>query len=350
MVRRGAHLALALIGVGVGASAGLAAWANAPAAKQAASQLDAFMARVLERRNENWRTLHDYILSERERFELTGPSQQRLFGQDREYIWFIRDGYLIRSPHRVNGVEPGAQERQDYENRWLRDEQAREKRAGERERADAEDSERSTPADGSTDAASLVREGLEPRFLSEAYFMRFKFDPGNYFFAGRETIDGREVMRIEYYPTRLFGGDARKSSSSGSRSASHEAERTADSRQKRGHDQKEDFEREVERKFNKVALVTLWIDPAQHQIVKYTFENTDLNFLPGRWLARVGDISASMTMGQQVKDVWLPRRIAVSASLTLANGTYDAAYGREFFDYRQGEVKARIRSYAPREH
>jgi hypothetical protein len=112
---------------------------------------------------------------------------------------------------------------------------------------------------------------------------------------------------------------------------------------------KEKFERDIEHKFNKVALVTLWVDPAEHQIVKYTFDNTDLNFLPARWLVRVDDVSASMTMGQYLHGVWLPRSIAVHASLTLAHGSYDATYGRDFFDYRQGEVKARIRSYTHRE-
>ena len=32
---------------------------------------------------------------------------------------------------------------------------------------------------------------------------------------------------------------------------------------------------------NKTALVTLWVDPAEHQIVKYTFDNVWLDFLPG---------------------------------------------------------------------
>ena len=35
---------------------------------------------------------------------------------------------------------------------------------------------------------------------------------------------------------------------------------------------------------NKTALITLWVDPAEHQIVKYTFDNVWLDFLPpGGW-------------------------------------------------------------------
>ena len=37
---------------------------------------------------------------------------------------------------------------------------------------------------------------------------------------------------------------------------------------------------------NKTALVTLWVDPVEHQIVKYTFDNVWMDFLPARWLVR----------------------------------------------------------------
>ena len=30
---------------------------------------------------------------------------------------------------------------------------------------------------------------------------------------------------------------------------------------------------------NKVSLVTLWIEPTAHQMVQYTFNNVDLDFL-----------------------------------------------------------------------
>ena len=37
--------------------------------------------------------------------------------------------------------------------------------------------------------------------------MEFKFEPGNYYLAGREQLDGQQVLRIEYYPTRMFSDD-----------------------------------------------------------------------------------------------------------------------------------------------
>ena len=38
---------------------------------------------------------------------------------------------------------------------------------------------------------------------------------------------------------------------------------------------------EFQRMMNKVALVTLWVEPKAHQIVKYTFDNVGFDFLPG---------------------------------------------------------------------
>ena len=38
--------------------------------------------------------------------------------------------------------------------------------------------------------------------MSEAYFMEFKFEPGNYYLAGREKLEGQDVLKIEYYPTQ----------------------------------------------------------------------------------------------------------------------------------------------------
>ncbi len=106
------------------------------------------------------------------------------------------------------------------------------------------------------DAVLLDSARLEPRFISESYFIEFTFEPGNYYFVGRETLAGREVVKIEYYLTDLFddGRDAHGSA----------------------------LDARIDLGFNKTSLVTLWIDPEVYQIVQYTFDNTGLDFLPGR--------------------------------------------------------------------
>jgi len=384
---------LCAIGVGwlIAGSAGLGAQQPKPAAST--NDLDAFMAKVLERRNENWRTLHDYILSERETFQILGPGQIPLIGQRREFQWFIRDGYLVRSPVKANGATLGAGDRAKYESDWLAKEQAREKKAKDRAAAAAkqDDKDPQTAAGQAVDAAmkegvnELAKEleagdpeagkevasmvGGEPRFISEAYFMKFPFEPGNYYLAGRETIDGREVVKIEYYPSKLFkddeegvkadgtkdakkGGTSISVNAKGEVNVSHtgpiaEGKGRADTRKK--PDKGDEMEQEIERAMNKVTLVTMWVDPAEFQIVRFTFDNVDFNFLPGRAIVRVDEAKASMTMGRYFDNVWLPKEIVFRAGATFASGSYKFSYGREFYDYRKGEVSARIRAYVPKE-
>jgi hypothetical protein len=309
---------------------GLLAAALFPLASLAAQQpndLDALMARVLERRADNWKVLHDYVLNEKEQVEVFGPGHTLLFGMLREYTWYLRDGDLVRSPVRFDGVAIDPARRRQYEDDWLKEEHQRDERKARRE------ARREGARDTTGDIGSIVKEGMEPRIISQAYFMKFPFEPGNYYLAGRETMEGREILKIEYYPTRLFDDDHQKH---------HGPPKKTD-------DKAREEDEEYERKFNKVSLVTLWVDPVEYQIVKFTFDGLDFDFLPGRWLVRADDASASMVMGQPIKGVWLPREISGHGQVTLATGSYEIKYGRQFFDYQQGEVRTKIRGFTPKD-
>ena len=276
------------------------------------TDLDQFMARVLARRDDNWRKLQQYVLEEREQAELLGPGRVRLYGLVRDYTWYIRDGVFVRSPVRFDGVTLPEHERRKYEDEWLAREKARdEKRA--KQGADPM----------STDVDALMRLASEPQFVSAAYFLKFKFEQGRYAFAGPEMHDGRRVLRIEYYPSRLFADRDNESAA--------------------GPDEDRKTDQRLERQFNKVALVTLWVEPDSHQIVKYIFENLGMDFLPGRSLVRLDDVAATMEMGQPFAGVWLPRHIEGHGGVTLANGTYDVRYVVDYRDYREATTKATIR-------
>src|SRR4029453_12361769 len=95
-------------------------------------------------------------------------------------------------------------------------------------------------------------------------------------------------------------------------------------------------EEDINRKMNKTALITLWVDPVEHQIVKYTFDNVWMDFLPGAWLVRVDDIKASMTMGQPFPGVWLPRGMEIHGGVTLATGPYAETQQRGVPDSTHG--------------
>ena len=101
------------------------------AALVAQSDLDALMQRVLARRDENWKKLQQYVLEEREVMEVTALDGRRVYGFKREYQWFPRQGFFIKSPLTSDGVKIGEAERRRQEARWLAREQFREKRRAE---------------------------------------------------------------------------------------------------------------------------------------------------------------------------------------------------------------------------
>jgi hypothetical protein len=304
----------------------VAALVPAASARLAAqNDLDAFMREVLERRDDNWKKLQQYILDERETIDVRGPAGTTMWGERHEYSWFIRDGYFVRSPVKFNGVTIGEADRRKYEAEYLERQQQRDKRAQERAaaRGDAPAPARSADAPP-TDVDGLIRQTRQPEFISSAYFLRFRFDEGRYALVGRETVENREALRIEYYPQRLF------------------EDRRGRERDRQQSEKDESYEREMRRLMNKSSRVTLWVDQSAHQILKYTFEDLGWDFLPGQWLVRVDTVRASMTMGEMFEGVWLPRGIDMNVILKLAIGDVDLHYTLDYHDYRRADVTTRI--------
>src|SRR5215467_3300331 len=312
--------------------------AGAPAPRLAAqTDLDAFMKDVVARRDDNWRKLQQYILDEREELVLNGPGGSRLWGQQRDFTWFIRDGFFVRSPVRVDGAVVGEADRRKAEDEYLRRTQRRDARGrlagpenappdstgvGAVARPDNNDG---NTADPPTNVDGLIRQTRQPQFVSSSYFLRFKFDEGRYALAGREKFEGREVLKVEYYPTKLY--------EDGNRRRRGGDERTPRERQQ---------EADIRRLMNKVALVTLWIEPSTHQIVKYTFDNVDFEFLPGAWIVKVDTVKASMTMSQPFPEVWLPKDIDLQVALTLAIGQLSFRQNVSYTDYREASVASKV--------
>ena len=307
----------------------LAVSAAGPSAGQAQSDLDRFMERVLARRDDNWKKLQQYVLSEREALDLTGPGGVPLYGFRRDYSWFIRTGIFVRSPLKVDGVAVSEADRRKAEEEWLRRETRREERRKRRQEAEPDQ----PPAPQDRDSITLGPQGLdvnmadvlgqtgEPQFVSAAYFLRFRFEQGRYALAGRELVDGRQALKIEYYPVTGLFKEGRS----------------------RPNKKARDREDEIEEKMNKVSMVTLWVDPATHQILQYTFDDIDMDFFPGRALVRLDDLKATMRMGQAFPDVWLPKNIDMRFTMTLAVGSVDASYRVEYHDYKLADVTYRIK-------
>ena len=313
--------------------------AQGPAAKT--TDLDTFMARALQRRDIDKKTLSDYVLDEVEEFEVLGPGRVPFARMRREYTWYVRDGIHVRSPVKFDGVPIPEEDRRAYEDRWLKSEEQRRTYRAERDEKRAKDGR--PPA---LSAPSIN----EPRFVSESYFMDFKFEPGNYYLAGKETLEGQSVLKIDYLPTRLFSDTDEERRDARERPDAKPEEPRKDTRteQERQKDEKrrqkeKEFEDDIERKMNKSSQVTLWVDPASHQIVKYTFDNVWLDFLPAGWIVRVDDLRASMQMGQPFPGVWLPRDVTIHAGVTIALGSMELQYKREFSKYRKADVSSKVK-------
>ncbi len=291
------------------------------------NELDVFMEQVLARRDENRIARRQYVFDETERFTVTGYDGEVYRTSTREYVWYRRDGVFVRSPVRIDGVTAGEADWRRYEADWLEAEARRARNARDASETpcpSGADDEPATGADDDLDPSDLAAAAdLRPRFLSESYWLDFEFEPGNYYFAGRERLAGREVLRIEYLPERLFAA--------------------------RNDDDDECDRRPglavpgAQEEFNKGALVTLWIDPAEQQIVRFTFDNVGFDFLPLRWFIRLDALTASMTMGRPLDDAWLPERIEASGVMTMASGSTTVAYSRTFSDYREARTGGRLR-------
>jgi hypothetical protein len=274
--------------------------ASAKAAFRAAQQdVDAFMEQALAKREIDWEATYDYVFNEVERLRIRGAEIAALQSFDQEYTWYVREGYLVRSPWSINGVEVDKETREEAELEWI---------------ADVKDEESDAP-------------------IQRDSFFDFEFEAGNYLFAGREVFEGREVVRIEYYPTdALFNDD-------------DEDDRERRQRRDRDRDPDEDDgfdEEEFEHMFAKTSLVTMLVVPEEHQIVKWTFENVGFEFLPYRWLFRMDELRASMAMNQPIEGVWLPHDIQVSARASTASFDLEVAYSREFSDYKEPAVGAGV--------
>ena len=308
----------------------------------AQSDLDAFMEKVLARRDDNWKKLQQYVLEEKEAFDLTGPGRFPLWGMRREYTWFIRDGIFVRSPVSADGVKLSEADRRKAEEQWLRrqkNREAREKRNAEREAkgvppepedrgvvitptgvitTSSDDQDTGTPVTNTEDMLKQVR---EPQFVSSAYFLKFRFETGRYALAGRETIGDIPTLKIEYYPESGLFKDGR----------------TKPNKKERERDER------IQEKMNKVSMVTLWVDPKTYQILQYTFDDIDMDFFPGRSLVRIDDLKATMQMGQPFPNIWLPKSIEMHFGMMLAVGAVDATYRVDYQNYKEAAVTYKIK-------
>ena len=159
--------------------------------------------------------------------------------------------------------------------------------------------------------------------------MRFKFDNGRYALVGKEKFGDVDVLKIEYYPAKLFNDEP----------GNDRERRTQEKRSKKD----EELEKTMDHLMNKNSKVTLWVEPKARQIVKYIFDNVQMDFLPAGWLVRMEELKASMTMSQPFKDVWLPHDVEMYFSAMLAIGMVDVRFNLDYSRLSEATTAARIK-------
>lgn len=247
--------------------------------------IDAFMEKVLQKRDVNWEQYYNYFCTERAVLSIEGsipgvPIQ----GFTKEYLWFVRDGYLVRSPLTVDGVAISAEDRERAEKKFI-------------ERSKKRDSRRGPDRES---------------------FFGLEFEPGNSFFAGNDQFEGRDVVVVEYYPDEdAFSDD------------------------------EDDEDDEIAAQLAKVLVVRMLIDVKEHQIVRMSLDNVGFDFLPVGWLVKLDTVETSLTMHNPIEDIWLTRDIEAYGRITTAGGGIAVRYSSTFFDYTKAETSATYR-FPPR--
>jgi len=260
------------------------------------SDLDEFMAKVMQKRSAYAENLRDYVFSERETLEVkVGTKIAAQWSYRREYLWFVRDDSLVRSPVMIDGVKVSDKEKSAAEEEWINGQ----KRLGDGDYKNSIDNKTLFGFENETS-------------LDFQVFFGFEFQPGRYLYGGTRQFEGREAVLVEYYP------------------------RTSDWKNGGNKD-------DIRGLFAKSFLVTMLISPEEHQILQITFDNVGLGFLPARWFVRMNDIKASMIMDKQKDDVWLPREIIANGSVSTAASNLSINYSRKFYEYAKSDVNVTIR-------
>ena len=321
----------------------LAAGAFAPQRLLAQNDLDALMKKVISRRDDNWKKLEQYILNETDAIEIRGPGQMPVWGERRDAQWYLRDGYFVRSPISVNGVKVSDADREKFEANYIRREKERDKRAKDnaaRQGGAGANAPEKTDGEAPQTVEGLIAQTRDPQFISQAYFLKYKFEEGKFALVGREKIDGVDVLKVEYYPDRLFSDATDRNARRAGRGETP--------------NRNQQFDQALEKAANKVSMVTLWVEPKASQVVKYVFDNVNLDFLPAQQFVRLNDVHATMQMSQPfVKiapsaanpspDVWLPKDIEMYFSMMVAMGQFDLRLTINYTDYKLAETSSRIK-------
>ena len=240
------------------------------------------------------------MLDESQRIDVREPVEHsNLWGDRRDIPGSCATDSSSRVPVSVNGVAISDTERRHAEEDYLRQAKARDRQhGGERGRASGPDA---APDAAAPDVESLIKQTRQPGFVDSGVLPALQNrGRGTRARRPRDVRGPRRAPCRVLYPTKLF---------------SHEENKQQRDERQGATPSSQDQSAAIEQMMNKAALITLWIEPKAFQIVKYTFDNVNVDFFPGAWLFRVTAVTASMTMNQPIAgkpEIWLPRDLDVA--------------------------------------
>ena len=138
--------------------------------------------------------------------------------------------------------------------------------------------------------------------------------------SAREQLLGRDVLRIEVLPDEAVQRGAA-----------------------RPNKKLRDKDERIDEKMNKVAFVTLWVEPGDAPDPRVQLPRHRPGLPPRTVNRATRHLRASMKMTQPFPGVWLPDTIQMRFGLTLATGSLGAQYDVRYRDYRLADVKTRVR-------
>jgi hypothetical protein len=174
---------------------------NVPSQKKYSSkELDALMSDVLRRSELNLDAMRDYVFSETETYYQQTDDQTPI-GFRCEYAWIVRDGFLVRSPLRINGADVEGKERAASEDEWIKEQKEKGKTRGLMDFL--------YEFMGHYVSKSRVRaiSGGEINPSGEKLLF-FELKPGKYKYEGEQDHEGQRyaVITYDYYPVKGISG------------------------------------------------------------------------------------------------------------------------------------------------
>ena len=252
--------------------------------KYSAHDLDELMAKVWQNCKSDLDNLRGHVFKEREVVDDFRADLGNKSHIEYEYAWVVKDGVLVPRTVRINGRDIS----EDEEKNLLS------ARKGSLVRRD----------DGTIDAGAWIylrqnhRQGetwetildffddLSHRYVKLRFFPRFIYKAGQFTFAGRQKLEGYDVIEVKYH-VEVEYVDHQKGS----------------------------------------ELVRMFIIPDQFRLVKIIIEAK-------RWW----DYSCTMVMNKLEGDAWVPRSFYLDG--TGPNGSLRKS--NEFHSFRKIDVKAKF--------